>query len=329
VAGSRGLDIIARFRSVTTDFNTRQVEKELDDTDRAFDRSGKAAKEWSRKVDRATRDVERDLKDVKGEAKEAGREVGSEFGENIGEGLRNGDFAGVALETATSLAGQLRGAWLPIAAGLGIGAAVANYIVSDIQKRNADIKAAGASLFQAVRDGMLEQAESEEFLTTALGVDSFEDALRKIASLAADMKVPVAEVYDYIESGGRVAGPALTAQLEKQRDALAKAAGNTRGIGENASPVLTAFRTIDGYAGRVADSMADAKGLLTTIADITKDPNTFPEAKALFSTSNLDQMERVAAQVKGLPSEVRVKVSISPADQARIDALTRRDLRTP
>jgi hypothetical protein len=83
-----------------------------------------------------------------GRIQDAGREVGSEFAENIGEGLRSGDYAGVALETATSLTAALG----PVGLGIGLGAAIVNGIISGMEEEQRLFKEQVAEIREALND---------------------------------------------------------------------------------------------------------------------------------------------------------------------------------
>lgn len=198
MASSKPLDIVARFRSVTTDFNTRQVEAELSDVDDAFRDSSRAADRWSRDVrdaaDDAADGIRRD-----GRFADVGREVGDEFSENIGEAFRSGDYVGALTETFTSLGPSLGKIGLGIGAAIGVGAA----IVANIQARQEEIRQMGRTIFDALQDGYMEQAEKENLLTEAFGTDDLDEAYRLLAKRAKGLGVKTGDLFKEITSGGR------------------------------------------------------------------------------------------------------------------------------
>jgi hypothetical protein len=198
MAGTKPLDIVARFRTVTTEFNTRQVERELDDADRAFRDSGRAADRWSRDVRDAGDDAATGLRRGKGRFGAVGAEVGEEFSQNFGEAVRSGNPLGAVFETATSLGPALGLAGLAAAAGAGIVSAV----VSGIKANEQRIKDAGASLYDAMQDGMLDQAEKDDLLTQVLGVDNVPEAMRKVSRISRELGVKASDVFAEIISGG-------------------------------------------------------------------------------------------------------------------------------
>jgi hypothetical protein len=195
---SKPLDIVARFRAVTTDFNTRQVEAELSDVDDAFRDSSRAADRWSRDVRDAADDAADGIR-KDGRFADVGREVGDEFSENIGEAFRSGDYVGALTETFTSLGPSLGKIGLGIGAAIGVGAA----IVANIKAREEEIRQMGRTIFDALQDGYMEQAEKENLLTEAFGTDDLDEAYRLLAKRAKSLGVKSGDLFREITSGGR------------------------------------------------------------------------------------------------------------------------------
>lgn len=199
MAGSKPLDIVARFRAVTTDFNTRQVEAELQDVDDAFKDSSRAADRWSRDVRDAADDAADGIRREKGTFGDVGREVGDEFSENIGEAFRSGDYVGALTETFTSLGPSLGKLGLGIGAAIGVGAA----IVANIKAEQEQIRQMGRGIFQALQDGYMEQAEKENLLTEAFGTEDVDEAYRLLAKRAKALGVRTGDLFKEITTGGR------------------------------------------------------------------------------------------------------------------------------
>jgi hypothetical protein len=258
----RSLDIVARFTAETRGMETatRDVERDLGRLDAAYDKAGRSAKDWSRDTDRAAKDAGDGIRNT-------GREVGAEFAENVGEAFRSGDLAGTLTETLTSLAPAL-GA---VGIGVGIGGAIIGGAIGAIQKRNADVKAAAVQSFDAFADGVLEAAERQNVLQTAMGYEDAQSMWEGIAAKAREANVPVAEYWDYVTSAGRVAGPAIVARTKEVADWTSKANDRWQELSGAQLDTAGALNVMRGDAERVAGANARSRESLAAAAEVTKD----------------------------------------------------------
>jgi hypothetical protein len=261
VASSRPLDIVARFRTVTTEFNTRQVEKELDDAGRAFDGAGRDAKRWSDDVDRASRNVSRDVKRAAKDGGDAARkgavdfkEAGSEWGENLSEGLRSGDIVGTVTETVTALAGKFAGTG-PIGAALGGLGLLAGAIFLRMQQDAQKAAEAAQGAFDDLMSGVDAQANRQNRLEDAFGKGGFVANLAEAQRIADTLGLNYEDVVKFIVEGNR--GQAGLLALQKEyADLLDK---NIRQGGDLTAEESLRLRTIEDYLGAV-DRSSTAQG---------------------------------------------------------------------
>lgn len=184
------------------------------DGDRAAEKLERSFSDTARAVNRATDDLD----NVKGKAGAVGSEVGQEFSQNFGEAVRSGDPFGAILETGTSLGPAFGAAGVALAAAFGIGKAIADDITAQAER----LREAGRTAWEALRDGMLDAAEQKVQLTAALGVDNLEDALDRIAELAADTGLEASDIAAYIATGVDPAGR-VAAALERAAEAQERA----------------------------------------------------------------------------------------------------------
>jgi hypothetical protein len=265
------LDIVARFKTVTTEFNTRKVETELDKTERAFKESERAADRWSDRLDREADEAGRG---VKGRLRGTGSEIGAEFSENIGEGFRSGDFKGVVLETFTSLGPALGVAGL----ALGAGAAIISSMIQGAEEQAEKLRQLGRDILGYVQDGMYDQAEKEAVVAKALGFDSIEEALPRLVEVADRAGVGVKDAFDYIASGGREMSDDVTTAFGKVEDSAAAlkslGAGPTDifGTPSEGQAVVSTMGELSTLAGDVATSMGQARKDAATLAALRVDP---------------------------------------------------------
>jgi hypothetical protein len=195
MATAKPLDIIARFRTVTTDFKTDQVTRELADSEQAFKDSADASKQWSRDIttnadhagsdlsNRFTRSIEHEGK--RG-VKKIGKEIGGELTQNIGEGVSSG-----AANMTDVVAGTIGGILPALGIGgaaVGVGVSMVVGVISGIRKRRAEAIAAaktfGSDVAAAMADGVISQAEKQNIAQEALGVNNWQDAAAKIVKQA-------------------------------------------------------------------------------------------------------------------------------------------------
>jgi hypothetical protein len=149
---------VARFRTVTTEFNTRDVERELSDADRAFDRSATSAQNWSRRVKRSADDAVPTK--GRGRWKDAGADLGQEFSQNIGEGIGSGKNAITgAVDTVLGTLGGFLPALGPAGAVAGVGFLVAKTIADTITAQQKQIVQATSDAIDAAARRVLENAD--------------------------------------------------------------------------------------------------------------------------------------------------------------------------
>lgn len=271
MASTKPLDIVARFKTVTTDFNTRKVETELDKTERAFKESERAADRWSDRLDREADEAGRG---VRGRLRGTGTEIGAEFSENIGEGFRSGDFKGVVLETFTSLGPALGVAGL----ALGAGAAIISSMIAGAEAQAEKLRQLGRDILGYVEDGMLDQAEKEAIVAKALGFDSIEEALPRLAEVADRAGVNIADAFAYIASGGQDMSSDVTAAFGKVEDSAAalKSLGagpaDIFGTPAEGQAVVSKMGELAGLAGDTATAIGQARRDGQRLAAIRLDP---------------------------------------------------------
>lgn len=234
--GRKPRDLVVRFLSDVAGFikGTDDVADALDDVSASMDSTARdaatssdkiardyeaAAESMERSTDEFTRDLAASYRaaaarvrtendkiktDTKATFADTGREAGAELASNVGEAISSGDFTGVAAGTAGGMATALTAAGpagIIAAAGLTLG----TIFLTRFQAEATKIKAVAESTFEALRDGLLERAEQENLLMTALGVESAEEAYNRVAEIAAGLGTNAAAVYDELVSGGTAA----------------------------------------------------------------------------------------------------------------------------
>jgi hypothetical protein len=292
VATTRPLDIVARFRTVTTDFNTRQVEKELTDADKAFQRSGKASRKWSD-------DVERSAKDAGKAAKKGGdkfEEAGSEWSENLSEGLRSGDIVGTVTETVSALAAKFAGTG-PVGAALGALGLVAGAVFLRIQQDAEKAAEAAQAVFDDILNGADEQARRQNRLAEAFGKGTFVADLAEAQRIADILGRDWSELVGYIEDGDR--GQRGLTSLQAEYAALLDK--NIRQGGDLTAAESLRLRTIEDYLGAV-DRSTTAQGkaaqAVDKVAQLNGTAADAAERAAKARERDATASERVASAMK-------------------------------
>lgn len=276
---------------------TRNVEEALEDVgdslddfandaERATERAERSFRDLQRAADKAGRDTTAALrKGSKSGIADAGRETGAEFTQNFAEGVKSGDPAGVIIETVAN-AGSLFGpVGLAVAGAFGIGAA----LVGDIQAQTERLRAAGVTAWEALRDGILDAAEQKIQLTSAMGVDTLEEALDKIAQLAKDTGLNASDIAAYISTGIDPAGK-VAAALERGAEAEARAAASRDGSWVSLGKEETAAVAIADARERNVAAIDRGNSLLATERDIERGIN-----------DALREQERIRASMPGAP----------------------------
>jgi hypothetical protein len=255
---------------------TRDVERSLDDVGDSLD-------EFARDSERATEKAERSFRELQTAARkagtetgdalrngsragmaDAGREAGAEFTQNFAEGVKAGDPAGVLVETIANAGGIFGAAGLAVAGLFGIGAA----LVADVAEQAERLREAGRTAWEALRDGMLDAAEQKVQLTAALGVDTLEEALDKVARLAGDTGLAAADIAAYIANGVDPAGK-VAAALQAAADAEARAKATRDGSWQSLSREETAALSIATARERNVTALERGNDLLRIEAAIT------------------------------------------------------------
>lgn len=166
--------------------------------DAGEDSARRLARAYDRAADSIVRDQRRAQKDVRDGFADTSREVGDEFAENVGEAFRNGDYVGALQETFTSLTPALGAVGLGVGAAIGVGAG----LVKDILDRQQAIKDAASQLFQAMREGFVEEADRESLLLAAMGTEDPAEAYRELSAMAKRLGVDVSDLFAEVVSGG-------------------------------------------------------------------------------------------------------------------------------
>lgn len=247
---ARDGSVLVKFLADTLGFRrgTDDMERALGDAARSTDRDTKhmadAFRTAGQKIKKSTQDVG---KDTKVGMKDAGKEAGGEFIQNLGEGIGSGqaNLTDAVLGTIGGIAPALGAAGV----GVAVGATAALGIINGITAQNAKVRQAAADLFDAMRQGIVDQAAKESLLEKALGVDNMYDAMAKVTEQARRLGAPVKDVLTYLDTGGRVTTPALTA-------ALKAAAVQTQAVSTKAGGVHNALSDA-GIAAKELEDQAD------------------------------------------------------------------------
>lgn len=256
---ARDGSVLVKFLADTLGFRrgTDDMVDALDDAARATehdtDKMAAAFRQAGQKIDRTTKQVG---DDTKHNMKEAGAEAGGEFIQNLGEGIGSGapNLTDAVLGTIGGIAPALGAAGV----GIAIGATAIIGIVRGIQEGQKQVTQSAMDLFDAMRQGIVDQAAKENLLEQALGVDNMYDAMAKVTTEAQKLGVPVKDVLGYLESAGRVSTPALTAALAAADAQTVKIKDKSGQIHEQFSEAGSAAHEIKTQAGFTADAWAAA-----------------------------------------------------------------------
>lgn len=275
-------DYVAKYLADLTGYKIEPAIRDTEELDRASDKTAdQVVSDWRRMGaaaksggDKITHEADTIGRKMKGKFRGAGREAGAELTANIGEGVSSGK---VNVEDAIyGTVGGLATAFPVAGPILAIGGALITGIIAGAKADAERLRALGSATFEAMRDGVLDASEKESILTSALGVESFEQALPKLQTLADQAKIPVKDVYDYIMSGGRNSSAAIVDAFGKVRTASDFLSELDRGgspFGPRADQAETVNRmgTIAGYAKDVASQTGIAAKNLDTMSRIVGD----------------------------------------------------------
>jgi hypothetical protein len=260
------LDVIARLKTETKDFETRTAQKALGDLDTGFQKSATQGQTWARHVDKAAADAG---KGAKGRMKGVGSEIGGELMQNIGEGIGNGK--GNLTDAILGTIGGIAPALGVAGAVVGVGIFIAQGIIGGMAKEREAMAKAGRDLFGYARDGMIDEAERQGALTAALGVDTVEEAYQILAKEARTFGVDVKQYVAYIESGGKVIGPSVKAWLTIAAKTDSAKSDTGRMAGEVKTHLNPQLNTARGHIDKIKGGMQEAVDLAVSFGQATGD----------------------------------------------------------
>ena len=261
----------AFFDSVEAD-STSASDKMEREFKTAFDDVERDARHASSKIGRTIDDGLTGGAHGKATRSQAAGEIGSEFAQNIGEGISSGKvgIAG-ALDTVLGTIGGVLPALGPVGAVAGVGALVIGSVIaglnSNAEAARAKAREIGASLYDAMQDGIVDATEKETALEKVLGVDNKADLLRKVQEISDRTGESVSEIYKKITGVSQE----TTEQIEKNIAAhttfvagspnAGKAGGGAR---TQIDDVGLAYKDLLGYQDSYREGLADANHLIGT-----------------------------------------------------------------
>lgn len=269
---ARDGSVLVKFLADTLGFRrgTDDMARALDDaartTERDTEHMSRAFRDAGQKIHRTTQDVGDGTKMT---MKDAGKEAGAEFVQNMGEGIGSGQAN--LMDTVLGTVGGIAPALGAAGVGVAVGATAALGIINGIKAQNEKVRQAAADLFDAMRQGIIDQATKENLLEQALGVDNMYDAMGKATEEAKKLGVPVADVLQYLETAGRVTTPQLTAALaaaDSETKNLRDKMGRVHKITTEASGAAQTLRDQGKFA---ADAWAAAADAAAPFTDQMKD----------------------------------------------------------
>ena len=264
---ARDGSVLVKFLADTLGFRrgTDDMTRALDDAARATERDTKHMSDAFRTAGTKIHATTKDVGDgTKLTMKDAGKEAGGEFIQNMGEGIGSGqaNLTDTVLGTIGGIAPALGAAGV----GVAVGATAALGIINGITAQNAKVKQAAMDLFDAMRQGIIDQAAKESLLEKALGVDNMYDAMAKVTEQARRLGAPVKDVLTYLDSAGRVTTPALAAALKAaavQTQAVSTKAGGVHNALSDAGIAAKELRDQGKFTADAWQTAADAAAPFT------------------------------------------------------------------
>lgn len=245
---------------------------------------------------------------------EVGAETAGEFVESWGEAIRSGDPASAVTETITNAA-QIGGAAGPVGAAIGLGVAAAGglamgwYQKMKEQQQNItdsvtvtfdavnEAELAGGKAAQAFARGFVNQEDAMESLQTALGAETWGEAVSTIDDMAQDTGIKV---------------ETITSALLGNSDALDAIRAGWEDIEDPTQVQEDAVNRILSTGQARATQLAEQNGLMDTQAgvmgaisdDMSETADKSGKIKTPDFSSTADDLERAAKASKDMYDNV-------------------------
>lgn len=170
---------------------TREAERDVDKLERAIGNLGEAAQDAGRESERGFDKVGDSADDVKGRVGDTGREIGSEMMQNIGEGIGSGNIS-LGDTIMGTLGGVISSLPLPLAAIAGLAGAVWGVFKAESEKQKQEL----AESFDLVDliTGQIDRVKAFEEGIADLGGGDLQEGLKEAHRISERLGISMEDI---------------------------------------------------------------------------------------------------------------------------------------